>query len=184
MAVLPIHVLGSPVLRKETVPVVQVTPELAQLAADMFDTMHAASGVGLAAPQVGRTERMAVVEVEGQRHVLINPDIISREGDITWEEGCLSIPEVYGDVARSAHVVVRATGLDGKPFEVEGRELLGVCFQHEIDHLHGKLFIDHLSFLKKRKAMSAWEEEKVKYPELVRVLTPGAPGDGESPEQK
>ena len=168
MAVLPIYVLGSPILRKETVAVTTVTPELVQLAEDMFETMHAASGVGLAAPQVGRTERLAVVEADGHRHVLINPEIVSKEGEITWEEGCLSIPEVYGDVARAAKVVVRATGLDGKTFEVEGSELFGVCMQHEIDHL---------SFLKKRKAMKAWDEEKVKYPDLIRILLPGAPGD-------
>lgn len=173
MAVLPIHVLGSPVLREETKPVEVVTPELVKLAEDMFETMHAAKGVGLAAPQVGRTERLAVVEVEHERHVLFNPEIVMREGDIKWEEGCLSIPEVYGDVIRAGRVVVRAIGLDGKPFEVEGTELLGVCLQHEIDHLHGKLFIDHLSFLKRRKAMSAWESEKGKYPDFIRILPPG-----------
>jgi len=173
VAVLPIHVLGSPVLREETTPVQVVTPELVQLAEDMFETMHAAQGVGLAAPQVGRSERLAVVEVEGLRHVLFNPEIIAREGDIKWEEGCLSIPDVFGDVIRSGRVVVRAIGVDGKPFEVEGTELLGVCLQHEIDHLHGKLFIDHLSFLKRRKAMAAWDDEKGKYPEFIRILTPG-----------
>ena len=108
---------------------------------------------------------------------------VAKEGEITWEEGCLSIPEVYGDVNRAARVVVRATGLDGKEFEVEGTELFGVCMQHEIDHLHGRLFIDHLSFLKKRKAMRVWDEEKGKYPELIRILQPGVPsgsdgGDG------
>ncbi len=174
MAVLPIHVLGSPVLREETTPVQVVTPELVQLAEDMFETMHAAQGVGLAAPQVGRSERLAVVEVEGVRHVLFNPEIIAREGDIKWEEGCLSIPDVFGDVIRAGRVVVRAIGADGKPFEVEGTELLGVCLQHEIDHLHGKLFIDHLSFLKRRKAMAAWDDEKGKYPEFIRILTPGS----------
>jgi len=172
MAVLPIHVLGASVLRQETTPVTKVTPELLKLADDMFDTMHAASGVGLAAPQVGRTERLAVVEVEGERHVLFNPEIVLEEGSIKWEEGCLSIPEIYGDVMRAARVIVRATGRDGKLFDVEGRDLLGVCLQHEIDHLHGKLFIDHLSFLKKRKAMALWEDEKDKYPDLLRILTP------------
>ncbi len=180
MTVLPIHVLGSPVLREETRPVAEVTPELLRLADDMIETMRAAQGVGLAAPQVGRTERLCVVEVEEERHVLFNPEIVEREGSITWEEGCLSIPEVYGTVVRSARVVVRALGRDGRPFEVEGRELFGVCLQHEIDHLHGRLFIDHLSFLKKRRAMQAWDAEKAKYPDLLRVLTPGAArgGDG------
>ena len=172
MAVLQIHVLGSPVLRQATTPVGAVTPELVQLASDMFDTMHAAQGVGLAAPQVGRTERIAVVEVEHEKHVLINPEIVAREGDIKWEEGCLSIPEVFGDVVRAARVVVRAIGTDGKPFEVEGSELFGVALQHEIDHLNGKLFIDHLSFLKKRKAMEAWDEEKANYPDFLRILGP------------
>ena len=183
MAVLPIHVLGSSILRKETAPVAAITSDVAKLAEDMFETMRAAQGVGLAAPQVGRTERLAVVDAEGHRHVLINPEIVAKEGEITWEEGCLSIPEVYGDVDRAAKVVVRATGLDGKEFEVEGTELFGVCLQHEIDHLHGRLFIDYLSFLKKRKAMKAWDEEKGKYPELIRILQPGVPsgsdgGDG------
>ena len=171
MAVLPIHVLGSPVLRQETVPVVKITPELQRLADDMLETMHAAKGVGLAAPQVGRTERLAVVEVEGVQHVLFNPEIVSREGEIKWEEGCLSIPEVYGDVVRSARVTVRARDREGNPFEIEGTELLAVCLQHEIDHLHGKLFIDHLSFLKKRRAMSEWEDEKANFPDFIRDLS-------------
>ncbi len=174
MAVLPIYVLGSPVLRQETTPVTTITPELLKLANDMFDTMHAAQGVGLAAPQVGRSERLAVVEVEHERHVLFNPEIIFEEGELRWEEGCLSIPEVYGDVYRAARVVVRAMGRNGKTFEIEGQELLGVCLQHEIDHLHGKLFIDHLSFLKKRKALAAWDEEKGQYPDLLRIITPGS----------
>lgn len=180
MAVLPIHVLGSPVLRQETSRVVDITPELARLAEDMFETMHAAQGVGLAAPQVGRTERLAIVQVDDEKHVLINPEIIAREGEIKWEEGCLSIPEVFGDVLRAARVVVRATGTDGKQFEIEGHELFGVALQHEIDHLHGRLFIDHLSFLKKRKAMAAWDEEKGKYPDLLRILSPGVPDEGDT----
>jgi peptide deformylase len=173
MAVLPITVLGHPVLRQVTAPVTTVTDELRQLAADMFETMRAAEGVGLAAPQVGRTERMCVVEVGEVSAVLINPEIVAREGKIKWEEGCLSIPEVFGWVERSAAVKVRALGLDGQPFELEGRELLAVCIQHELDHLDGKLFIDHLSFLNRRKAMNAWDEEKGKFPSLLRVLKPG-----------
>jgi peptide deformylase len=173
MALLPIHVLGSPVLRQETTPVQTVTPEIQRLIDDMLETMRAASGVGLAAPQVGRLERLTVVEVKDARYVLINPEIVKREGEIRWEEGCLSIPEVYGDVKRAAQVVVRALDRDGHQFEVEGTELLGVCLQHEIDHLHGRLFIDHLSFLKRRKALAAWEKEKAKYPHLLRIVVPG-----------
>lgn len=173
MAVLPITVLGSPVLRQVTTPVTEVTAELRQLAADMFDTMRAAEGVGLAAPQVGRTERMCVVEVGDVSAVLINPEIIAREGKLKWEEGCLSIPDVFGWVERSAAVTVRAIGLDGQTFELQGRELLAVCIQHELDHLDGKLFIDHLSFLNRRKAMKTWDDEKDKYPGLLRTLKPG-----------
>ena len=171
MALLPIRVLGDPVLRQETTPVATITDELKQLAADMFETMHAAKGVGLAAPQVGRRERMTVIEVEDARYVLVNPEIIASEGKLMWEEGCLSIPEVYADVVRSKVVTVRATGLDGRVFEVEATELLGVCLQHEIDHLDGKLFIDRLSLFRKRSAMKEWDAEKEKYPDLVRHVS-------------
>lgn len=172
MALLPITVLGSPILRQVTTPVTEVTDELRQLAADMFETMRAADGVGLAAPQVGRTERLCVVEVGDVAVALFNPEIIAREGKIRWEEGCLSIPEVFGWVERSEYVKVRALGIDGKTIEVEGHQLLAVCIQHELDHLDGKLFLDHLSFLNRRKALAAWEEEKDQYPDLLRVLKP------------
>ncbi len=171
MALLEIEVFGSPILRQETEPVGSVTPALRRLVDDMFDTMHAAQGIGLAAPQVGRRERLAVIEIEGQRLVLINPEIMHSGGGLSRaEEGCLSIPEVYATVERPAQVTVRAQDIDGTPFEVAASELLGRCLQHEIDHLHGKLFLDRLSFLKKRAALKAWEEEKEHYPGLRRVL--------------
>ncbi|HET8769397.1 MAG TPA: peptide deformylase [Gemmatimonadaceae bacterium] len=175
MAVLPITVLGAPILRQETVPVdaAGFTDELRQLSADMFETMRAANGIGLAAPQVGRTARICVVEVNDEAYTLVNPEIIEREGKIKWEEGCLSIPEVFGWVQRSEWVKVRALDLQGQPFEVEGSELMAVCLQHEIDHLDGKLFLDHLSFLKRRQALAVWDEEKSKYPGMLRVLQPG-----------
>jgi peptide deformylase len=179
MSLLKIRVLGDPVLRRETTPVEAFTPDLQQLIDDMFETMHAAKGVGLAAPQVGRGERLTVVDVHGARHVLINPEIIEREGSLKWEEGCLSIPEIYGDVIRAARVIVRALDREGKPFDVEGTELLGVCLQHEIDHLHGRLFIDHLSFLKRQKALARWEEERTKYPDLLRTIVPGEDDEAE-----
>jgi peptide deformylase len=104
--------------------------------------------------------------------VLFNPEIIESDSKrIKGEEGCLSIPEIYGDVERSARVLVRAMDLDGKTYEVEGRELLSRCLQHEIDHLHGRLFIDYLSALKRRAATSKWAKEKDKYPGNVRRLT-------------
>jgi peptide deformylase len=174
MAILPITVLGTPILREETVPVAAVTDELRQLADDMVETMRAAEGIGLAAPQVGRTERLCVVEVEGQAFTLFNPEIVAREGSIKWEEGCLSIPDVYGWVERSQWVKVHALDRSGEPIEVEGTDLLAVCFQHEIDHLHGRLFLDHLSFLKRRAALGKWDEEKGKYPGMLRIVEPRA----------
>ena len=172
MSLLDIHVLGSPVLRQETAPVAEVTDEIRRLVADMFETMYAAEGIGLAAPQVGRTERVCVIDVEGRKLALINPEIVEREGKIKWEEGCLSIPDVYGEVQREQHVVVRALNERGAPVEVDATELLAVCLQHEIDHLHGRLFIDHLSFLKRRAALAKWEEERVKYAGSRRTLAP------------
>ncbi len=175
MARLDIHVLGSPILRQETERVTQITPELRRLVDDMFDTMDAASGVGLAAPQVGRSERLAVVDADDQRLVIINPEIVHHEGGLVrGEEGCLSIPEVYAEVDRHARVTVRAQDIDGTWFEIENAgDLLGRCLQHEIDHLHGKIFFDRLSLLKKRRAMREWEDEKRKYPHNVRVLPVG-----------
>jgi peptide deformylase len=180
MSLLPIRLLGDPILREDTRPVTEFTPGLQQLIDDMFETMHAAHGVGLAAPQVGRSERLLVMEVQHERFVLINPEIVDREGSIKWEEGCLSIPELYGDVVRAARVVVQALDREGKPFEIEGTELKGVCLQHEIDHLHGKLFIDHLSFLKRKKLLAEWEDEKPKYPGLIRIIVPGAENEDET----
>lgn len=173
MSLLDIHVLGSPILRQETERVDQITSELRRLVDDMFDTMEAAKGVGLAAPQVGRRERLTVVDADDTRLVLFNPEIVLLEGKVKGEEGCLSIPEVYADVERAARVVVRAQDIDGKWFEVEGSELLGRCLQHEIDHLHGKLFTDRLSLLKRRAAMKVWDEERLQYPKLLRVLPVG-----------
>ena len=172
MPLLEIRVLGDPILREETMPVAEFTDELQRLIDDMFETMHAAKGIGLAAPQVGRRERLTVVDVDGAEYVLINPEIIVREGSAKGEEGCLSIPDVYGDVERATRVVVRALDRHGKPFEVEANDLLARCMQHEIDHLHGTLFIDHLSVLKRRSALAKWTKEKEKYPGLIRRLTP------------
>ena len=168
MKILDIRVLGDPVLRKATTPVEQVTDEIRTLISEMFDTMYAAEGIGLAAPQVGRSERIAVMDVEGQKFALINPEITDREGSRRGEEGCLSIPEVFGDVTRSSRVMVRALNEKGEEVELEGTELLAVCMQHEIDHLDGKLFIDYLSVLKRRSAMAKWDKVKNDYPGFIR----------------
>ena len=171
MSILDIRVLGDPVLRKPTKRVTQVTDELRELIADMFETMYAAEGIGLAAPQVGRIERVAVVDVEGKKFTLINPEIVST-GDAPdkAEEGCLSIPDIYGDVERPAEVTIRATDENGDQYEATAGELLGRCFQHEIDHLDGKLFIDYLSPLKRKAALSKWEKAKEEYPGNIRKV--------------
>jgi len=173
VGVLDIRVLGDPVLRQETRPVAAVTDELRRLIDDMFATMHAAKGIGLAAPQVGRLERVAVVDVDGGKQpiVLVNPEIAASSGTAKAEEGCLSIPDVFGDVERPAEVVVRALDREGRPFEMPATELLARCFQHEIDHLHGKLFIDYLSVLKRRSALAKWAKQKDRYPGFIRRLT-------------
>lgn len=173
MAVLEIHVLGDPILRERTAPTPNVTPELRTLVADMFETMYAAEGIGLAAPQVGRSERVFVMDVDDNPLTMINPEIIEREGSERAEEGCLSIPEIFGDVDRATRVIARATDLDGKPFEVELTELAARCVQHELDHLDGKLFIDYMSLIKRKFTARKWEKEAVNYPGFIRKLEPG-----------
>jgi peptide deformylase len=170
VSILDIRVLGDPVLRKETVIVETVTDDVRALIRDMFDTMYAAEGIGLAAPQVGRTERVTVMDVEGSRYALINPEITTSQGSIRGEEGCLSIPEVFGEVERASTVTVRAVDENGNDIEVEGSELLARCLQHEIDHLHGKLFLDYLSVLKRRAAIAKWDKLKADYPGHIRKV--------------
>ncbi|MHB8839869.1 MAG: peptide deformylase [Gemmatimonadaceae bacterium] len=181
---LPIRVMGDPILRQETQLVAEVTDDIRRLIDDMFETMYAANGIGLAAPQVGRTERVCVVDVEGKVFALVNPEVVQAQGPkAKAEEGCLSIPDVYGDVERPSRVSVRALDRTGAPLEVTAEELLGRCIQHEIDHLHGKLFIDYLSFLKRRSALAKWEEEKDQYPGFIRHLKAGAHAS-EHPEEE
>jgi peptide deformylase len=172
VTLLGIRVLGDPILRQETVPVTTFDGALRRLTEDMFETMRVAEGIGLAAPQVGRTERLTVIEIDGVKRVLVNPEIVAREGTARAEEGCLSIPDIYGDVDRSTQVVARAQDVQGAFYEIEATALLARCIQHEIDHLHGKLFIDYLSVLKRRAALAKWQLHKSKYPGNVRVLTP------------
>jgi peptide deformylase len=178
VSILDIRVLGDPVLRKPTKPVTEFTDELRRLIADMFETMYAAEGIGLAAPQVGRSERLAVVDVEGKKFTLINPEIVSRNGATDKaEEGCLSIPDIYGDVERPPDVTIRAFDENGNQYEASANALLGRCFQHEIDHLDGRLFIDYLSPLKRRAAMAKWEKEKEGYPGNVRKVRTEVKGE-------
>jgi peptide deformylase len=185
VSILPIRVLGDPVLREETKPVEQITDELRALVASMFETMYLAKGIGLAAPQVGRTERVAVIDVDGQKFAIINPEIVTSASKTSKsEEGCLSIPDVYGDVERPERVKVRALDLDGKEFEIEADELLGRCLQHEIDHMHGKLFLDYMSVLKRRSALNKWAKEKDKYPGFIRHLADDPSLEHEHPDEE
>jgi peptide deformylase len=173
MKLLDVRVLGDPILRRETTIVESVPDDLRALVADMFTTMYAAEGIGLAAPQVGRLERVCVIDVEGAKYTLVNPEIVEQSGSSRAEEGCLSIPEIYGEVERPERIVVRARDLDGASIELEAGALLGRCIQHEVDHLHGKLFIDYLGLLKRRSALAEWEKLKEKYPGFIRKIVPG-----------
>jgi peptide deformylase len=144
----------DPVLSKRGAPVTVFDDKLKTLVEEMFESMYAAHGIGLAAPQIGLSQRLTVIDISFKKNpeekiVLINPEIIEREGKQFEEEGCLSLPEIREKVRRSARVKVKAQDVDGNWFEIEGEELLARAFQHEIDHLDGILFIDHLSRLKR-----------------------------------
>jgi peptide deformylase len=145
---------GDPILEKNTALIAKFDTELAELAEDMFASMYAAQGVGLAAPQIGKGIRMAVVDVTAGKNpeakiVLVNPEVIHAEGEKREEEGCLSIPGFRGYVVRPLFVTVRAQTVTGETFELRGEDLLARAFCHEIDHLNGVLFIQHLSMLKR-----------------------------------
>ena len=144
----------DPVLAKRGEPVTVFDDKLKTLVEEMFESMYTAQGIGLAAPQIGLSQRLTVIDVSFKKNpeekiVLINPEIIVREGEQYEEEGCLSLPEIREKVKRAAKVKVRAQNVKGEWFETEGEELLSRAFQHEIDHLDGVLFIDRLSRLKK-----------------------------------
>ena len=165
----PIVKFGNPVLEKPAEPVTVFDDELKKLVADMFESMYAAHGVGLAAPQVGISKRLAVVDITFKEDpeaklVLVNPEIIHTEGRHTQNEGCLSIPEFREPVTRARKVTIRAQDVNGNFFEKTGEELLARAFLHETEHLNGKLYIQHLSGLKRdmmkrkiRKLMKAGE---------------------------
>ena len=165
----PIVKYGDAVLEKPSVPITKFDDTLAKLADDMFESMYAAHGVGLAAPQIGIAKRIAVIDVTFKEDpeakiVLVNPEIIHVEGRITSNEGCLSLPEFREKVTRPKKVTARAQNLKGETFEVTGEELLARALLHETDHLNGKLYISHLSGLKRdlmkrkiRKLMKAGE---------------------------
>jgi peptide deformylase len=150
----PIVKFGNPVLEKPAEPVKVFDDDLKKLVEDMFESMYAARGVGLAAPQIGISKRLAVIDITfkedpNARLVLANPEIIHTEGRYKQSEGCLSIPEFREELSRARKVTVRAQDENGKWFEKTGEELLARAFLHETDHLNGKLYISHLSALKR-----------------------------------
>ncbi len=154
MSVVKIRVYPDPVLQTRAAEIKQIDARIVQLAADMAETMYAAPGVGLAAPQIGVSERLICVDVqspEGERELitLINPVIVEAEGQAAEEEGCLSVPEIRENVARAERVLVRGLDLNERQREIEAAGLLARAFQHEIDHLDGILFIDRISRLKR-----------------------------------
>jgi peptide deformylase len=165
----PIVKYGNPVLEKPAEPVTTFDDDLKKLVSDMFESMYAAHGVGLAAPQIGISKRLAVIDITFKEDpeaklVLVNPEIIHSEGRHTQNEGCLSVPEFREPVTRARKVTIRAQDVSGQYFEKTGEELLARAFLHETDHLNGKLYMQHLSALKRdmmkrkiRKLMKAGE---------------------------
>ncbi len=163
MAIHTIIYLPDPRLRKNSAKIEQFDDALQTLIDDMFDTMYDAKGVGLAAPQIGINIRLSVIDVIGdksQQIVIINPEIIESHGEVSYNEGCLSVPGAYDTVVRADRVTVQALDRFGNPFEITADGLLGECLQHEIDHLNGKLFVDLLSPLKRNMARKKLEKFK------------------------
>ena len=157
MALLPILRFPDPRLRKVAAPVTNIDDGIRRLAADMAETMYEAPGIGLAATQVDVHQRLIVIDVSETKNellVLINPEIVADEGEQVGEEGCLSVPGIFDKVERAERVTVRYLDLEGKARTLEADGLLAVCIQHEMDHLQGKVFVDHLSQLKQTRIKS------------------------------
>jgi len=176
-----LHLLGSPVLRQKAAPVAQVDDAVRTLVDDLFETMRAAKGVGLAANQIGVARRVAVVDIgedDPPSLVLINPIIVERgEEDETAEEGCLSIPDIFGDVTRPLRVVVEALDQEGRRSRVETHGYKARAIQHEIDHLDGILFLDHLSAVKRSLLLSKWKKSRKGQTGYLKEVTPEPAGE-------
>ena len=164
MAKRPILILPDERLRAIAEPIEKIDDGIKQLAKDMLETMYDAPGIGLAAPQIGELKRIVVMDLakEGEEPtplVMVNPEILKYSDEtVTTEEGCLSIPELYYDVERPAEVTVRYTDLDGKEVELDAKDRLAVCVQHELDHLDGVLYIDYLSRLKRDRVRKKFQQ--------------------------
>ena len=161
MAIYPIRTFGDPVLRSPTKPIEEIDDAVRVLAQDMIETMYDAPGVGLAANQIGIQRRIAVFDAHDELgpRVMINPEIVETSGEYEFEEGCLSVPGHYWEIARPAFARVRALDLDGNEVEYAGDELMGRVLQHEVDHLNGGLLLDHLPKRVRKKAMKELREE-------------------------
>ena len=178
MTIRDIHILGSPVLRHRAEEVDVVNDDVRALVEDLFDTMAAASGVGLAANQIGVTRRVAVINADGQTFAMINPRIVEATGRDSKEEGCLSIPDAFAEVARSERVVMEALNEAGELIRMDVSALVARAIQHELDHLDGVLFIDHLSPLKRQLLVSRWKKDHRNEP-LTRTPVPEEPEEDE-----
>lgn len=161
MALRPVLKFPDKRLTVAAAPIDEVTDELRRLAQDMCEVMYDEPGIGLAAPQVGESVRLVVVDTEWTEEdaerdplILVNPVLSEPQGRIVWKEGCLSVPDFEAEVERAERILMRATDLEGKPVEIRAEGLQAVCFQHEVDHLEGKLFIDHISQLKRSRYVS------------------------------
>ena len=159
MSLRSLHLLGSPVLRQRSAEVGRVDEQVRRLVEDMFETMDAAKGIGLAANQIGVARRIAVVDADGDRFALIDPVILEADGRATAEEGCLSVPEIYGDVSRPDRIIVEAIDQEGNRYRKEAAGLKARAIQHEIDHLDGILFLDHLSLMKRQMLLAKYRRE-------------------------
>lgn len=157
MALLTILAYPDPRLRRVAAPVTAFTPEIQKLVSDMAQTMYAAPGIGLAATQVDVHKRIIVLDLSETRdelRVFVNPEIIAAEGESEFEEGCLSVPGFYDKVTRASRIRVRAQDAHGSSFDVDAQGMLAVCVQHEMEHLAGKIFVDHLSPLKQARLLA------------------------------
>ena len=181
MTVRTLHLLGSPVLRQQSAAVARVDDAVRQLVDDLLETMRAAKGVGLAANQIGVARRIAVVDIGEEDPpllVLINPVVLERSDESeTAEEGCLSIPDIFGDVERHAHVVVEALDRDGTKFRAEANGYKARAIQHEIDHLDGILFLDHLSAVKRSLLLAKWKKSRKGQTGYLKEVTPEPAGE-------
>jgi peptide deformylase len=155
-----LHLLGSPVLRQRAHEVARFDDGVRALVADLYDTMRAAKGVGLASNQIGVARRVAVAAADDREVVLVNPVIVEADGAETAEEGCLSIPDIFAEVTRATRVVVETTDEQGARRRVEGTGLFARAIQHEIDHLDGILFLDRISPLKRRRLLADWKKSR------------------------